>query len=214
MNDHEVAEESRPVDVRPQPMVAWERLLRGNERFVAGAPEHPGQDAAKRAEVSSGQRPYAMIFGCSDSRVAAEIVFDQGLGDLFVVRTAGHVVDSAVLGSCEFGVSALGISLIVVLGHDSCGAVASTVEALDRGEMPSGFLRDIVERVSPSVVAARHEARPEEPSVEAVEQEHVRQTVGLLTGRSAVLDAAVRSGQCAVVGATYQLGAGRVSPVS
>jgi len=195
-------------------MMAWERLLHGNERFVAGTPEHPGQDAAQRSQLSGGQEPYAMIFGCSDSRVAAEIIFDQGLGDLFVVRTAGHVVDSAVLGSCEFGVSTLRIPLVVVLGHDRCGAVASTVTALGQTGMPRGFVRDIVERVSPSVVAARREAHPEPPTVEEIEREHVRQTVALLLERSTVLDTAVRVGQCAVIGATYELEQGRVRAVT
>lgn len=155
-----------------------------------------------------------MIFGCSDSRVAAEIIFDQGLGDLFVIRTAGHVVDGAVLGSCEFGVTALRVPLLVVLGHDQCGAVASTVVALGEGGMPRGYVRDIVERVSPSVVAARHHAHPVAPSVEQIEHEHVRQTVSLLLERSAVLHEAVEAGRCMVLGATYELSDGLVHPVA
>lgn len=199
---------------RPAPMAAWERLLEGNGRFVRGEQEHPGQDAAKRAELSGGQRPYAMIFGCSDSRVAAEIIFDQGLGDLFVVRTAGHIVDTGVLGSVEFGVSALGIPLVVVLGHDSCGAVRATTEALESGELPPGFLRDVVERVTPSVLAARRVLAPVAPSVEDIETEHVRQTARLLTQRSALIEAAVRTSRCAVVPATYRLGDGEVRAVA
>ena len=90
-----------------------------------------------------------MVFGCADSRVAAEIIFDQGLGDMFVVRTAGHVIDSAVLGSVEYAVTVLNVPLIAVLGHDSCGAVKATLAALDGGAMPGGYVRDVVERDHP-----------------------------------------------------------------
>jgi carbonic anhydrase len=194
----------------PAPMLAWEKLRQGNQRFLSGQPRHPGQDGTKRAELSTGQNPFALIFGCSDSRVAAEIIFDQGLGDLFVVRTAGHVVDSSVLGSVEFGVAVLHIPLIVVLGHDSCGAVAATVDALGTGDVPPGFLRDIVERVTPSVLAARRATAPEPPTLDQIEAEHVRQTAALLSVRSPVVSAAVRVSRCAVIGATYQLQEGEV----
>lgn len=105
------------------PVAAWKALKEGNERFVAGRPQHPSQSVDHRAGLAAGQKPTAVIFGCADSRVAAEIIFDQGLGDTFVVRTAGHVIDSAVLGSIEYAVTVLNVPLIVVLGHDSCGAV-------------------------------------------------------------------------------------------
>lgn len=95
---------------------------------MLGDAAHPNQDVHRRATLTSGQRPFALIFGCADSRVAAEIIFDRGLGDLFVVRTAGHVADNAVLGSIEFGVEVLEIPLVIVLGHDSCGAVRATME--------------------------------------------------------------------------------------
>ena len=113
-------------------------LKEGNGRFVAGKPEHPGQSIEYRAGLTVAQRPTAVVFGCADSRVAAEIIFDQGLGDMFVVRTAGHVIDSAVLGSIEYAVTVLDVPLIVVLGHDSCGAVKATLAALDEGKVPGG----------------------------------------------------------------------------
>ncbi|GAA1992911.1 hypothetical protein GCM10009754_85030 [Amycolatopsis minnesotensis] len=91
----------------PTPVEAFETLMAGNERFVASTPEHPNQHAARRAETAPGQRPFAVLFGCSDSRLEAEIIFDRGLGDLFVVRTAGHVAGPEVLGSIEYGVSVL-----------------------------------------------------------------------------------------------------------
>src|SRR6476646_730489 len=109
----------------PTPREAFELLLAGNERFVSGMPEHPNQDAARRAETAPGQRPFAVVFGCSDSRLAAEIIFDRGLGDLFVVRTAGHIIGPEVLASVEYGVTVLGVPRLVVVGHDSCGAIAA-----------------------------------------------------------------------------------------
>src|SRR4029077_4165704 len=98
------------------PKSSWKTLKEGNERFVAGRPEHPSQSIEHRASLAGGQKPIAAVFGCGDSRVPAEIIFDQGLGDIFVVRTAGHVMDSAVLGSIEFAVTVLDVPLIVILG--------------------------------------------------------------------------------------------------
>ena len=97
------------------PVTAWKALKEGNERFVAGKPEHPSQSIERRSALAKGQKPAAVLFGCADSRVAAEIIFDQGLGDMFVVRTAGHVIDSAVLGSIEYAVTVLDVPLIVCL---------------------------------------------------------------------------------------------------
>jgi len=193
------------------PTAAWRKLLRGNVRFVAGAPNHPHQDYTRRAETAHRQTPFAVIFGCMDSRVAAEIIFDRGLGDLAVVRTAGHVVDSAVLGSLEFGVSVLGTPLVVVLGHDSCGAVNATLDAHASGVMPKGFLRDIVERVSPSMLTARGLTPAAAPlDADVLMAEHVRHTVHLIAERSAPIADAIAAGRCGLVGVTYQLGQGRV----
>ena len=104
------------------PVTAWKALKEGNERFVAGRPEHPSQGTEHRASLAATQTPNAVVFGCADSRVAAEIIFDQGLGDMTVVRTAGHVMGSVVLGSIEYAVTVLNVPLIVVLGHDSAAA--------------------------------------------------------------------------------------------
>ncbi|WP_308222098.1 carbonic anhydrase [Janibacter melonis] len=197
---------SRDPAARPvTPGQAWRELAAGNARFMAGDHEHPHQGIHDRAALAAGQTPFAIFFGCADSRVAAEIIFDQGLGDLFVVRTAGHVMDPSVLGSLEFGVDVLGAPLVVVLGHDSCGAVRAAIEASDTGEMPPGFLRDIVERVTPSVIAAR---RAGLESVKEIERQHVRATCHLMTERSASIAAAVREGRLAVVGAEYDLAEG------
>ncbi len=192
------------------PAQAWQELSAGNTRFVRGTSTNTDQDVARRAAIAGSQRPFALLFGCADSRVAAEIVFDQGLGHLFVVRTAGHVVDSGVLGSIEFGVKHLGIPLVIVLGHDSCGAVRATIDAVAAGVLPGGFVRDIVERVTPSVLAAQRAGRT---SPDEAETEHVRQTVRLLTDRSSALTKAVQDGGCAVLGLTYALVEGRVRTV-
>jgi carbonic anhydrase len=133
------------------------------------------------------------------------------LGDLFVVRTAGHVVDLSVLGSIEFGIAKLKIPLIVVLGHDSCGAITATADAIGCGEMPGGFLRDIVERVTPSLVAARR-ADPD-ATIDQIETEHIRQTANLLADRSGLIADRIAAGRLAIVGAQYAL-AGRDPPPS
>ncbi|MGP3980566.1 carbonic anhydrase [Streptomyces sp. KR80] len=190
----------------PTPSEAFELLLAGNQRFVAGAPQHPNQDAARRAETAPGQRPFAVLFGCSDSRLAAEIIFDRGLGDLFVVRTAGHVAGPEVLGSIEYAVSVLECPLVVVLGHDSCGAVAATRAALADGlGSTTGYVRDVIERVTPSVLAARAAGLTTDDDIIA---EHIRHTVDLLLDRSRVLADQVTTGQTAVVGLSYRLADG------
>jgi carbonic anhydrase len=139
--------------------------------------------------------------------VAAEIIFDQGLGDMFVVRTAGHVADSAVLGSIEYAVTVLDVPLVVVLGHDSCGAVKATLSALEDGEVPGGYVRDIVERVTPSILLGRHAGLTR---VDEFEARHVNETVVQLRVRSAPVAQRVSEGRLAIVGLTYHLADGRV----
>ncbi|GIG62604.1 carbonic anhydrase [Longispora fulva] len=187
------------------PAEAYALLLSGNRRFVAGEPQHPNQDSARRAETMPGQRPFAVLLGCSDSRLAAEIIFDRGLGDLFVVRTAGHVVGAEVLGSVEYAVSVLGCALVVVLGHDSCGAVAAARTAVADGITATGYVRDIIERVTPSVLAARAAGLDQDDDMIA---EHIRHTVDLLLDRSRVLAEETAEGRAAVVGLSYRLADG------
>ncbi|MFD5829940.1 carbonic anhydrase [Lentzea sp. NPDC060358] len=195
----------------PTPQDAFELLLSGNRRFVAGTPDHPNQDAVRRSEIAPAQRPFAVLFGCSDSRLAAEIIFDRGLGDLFVVRTAGHVVGSEVLGSVEYGVEVLDCPLVVVLGHDACGAVGAACAALDEGAVPGGYIRDVVERVTPSVLAARAAGRV---SADEILAEHVGLTVDLLLDRSRLLADKVAAGRTAVVGLCYGLADGSARVVA
>ena len=180
-------------------------LLAGNRRFVAGTPEHPNQDAARRARTAPGQHPFAVLFGCSDSRLAAEIIFDRGLGDLFVVRTAGHVLGPEVLGSIEYGVNVLGCPLVVVLGHDACGAVAAARAAVEDGIAAAGYVRDVIERVTPSVLAARAAGLTSDGDFIA---EHIRHTVDLLLDRSRILAEAAAAGRTAVLGLAYRLADG------
>ncbi|MFE1877993.1 carbonic anhydrase [Streptomyces sp. NPDC059496] len=193
------------TSLSPTPSEAFELLLAGNRRFIAGAPEHPNQDAARRTETAPAQSPFAVFFGCSDSRLAAEIIFDRGLGDLFVVRTAGHVAGPEVLGSIEYAVSVLESPLVVVLGHDKCGAVAATRAALTDGVSATGYVRDVIERVTPSVLAARAAGLTDEDDIIA---EHIRHTVDLLMDRSRVLADQVMAGRTAVVGLSYRLADG------
>jgi carbonic anhydrase len=190
------------------PVTAWKALREGNDRFVAGKPEHPSQGIEHRASLAGEQRPTAVVFGCADSRVAAEIIFDQGLGDMFVVRTAGHVIDSAVLGSIEYAVTILNVPLVVVLGHDSCGAVKATLAALDEGQVPSGFVRDVVERVTPSILLGRRDGLTR---VDEFEARHVTETAAQLMSRSSAIADRIAKGNLAIVGVTYHLADGKVT---
>lgn len=192
------------------PISAWKALKEGNERFVAGQPEHPSQSVEHRASLAGGQKPTAVIFGCSDSRVAAELIFDQGLGDVFVVRTAGQAIDSAVLGSIEYAVAVLNVPLIVVLGHNSCGAVKATIDAIDDGAIPGGFVRDVVERVVPSVLAGRRDGLKR---VDEFEARHVSETLAQLVSRSSAIAERVDKGSLGLAGVTYKLADGKAQLV-
>jgi carbonic anhydrase len=193
------------------PALAWRRLREGNERFVSGETSHPNQDASRRSSLVENQHPFAVIFGCSDSRLAAEIIFDVGLGDVFVVRTAGQVIDDAVLGSLEYSIGVLGVPLIVVLGHDSCGAVSATKSAVETGQMPTGFIRDLVERITPSVLTS---LRNDQTEVNDMVVEHVKQTSQRLVDSSRVISDAIEKGQAAVIGLSYSLAEGHAELVS
>ncbi|GAA2858669.1 carbonic anhydrase [Paenarthrobacter ilicis] len=193
------------------PALAWERLREGNERFVSGESRHPNQDASRRSSLLEGQNPFAVIFGCADSRLAAEIIFDLGLGDAFVVRTAGQVIDDAVLGSLEYSISELQVPLIAILGHDSCGAVTATKAAVETGDMPPGFIRDLVERITPSVLTAKRNGQED---VNDMVVEHVKQTAERLADSSRVISDAIDEGRVAVIGLSYKLGEGQAALVS
>ncbi|WP_431886694.1 carbonic anhydrase [Micromonospora wenchangensis] len=193
------------------PTQALAELQAGNRRFVAGVPRHPNQDAGHRAAVADGQHPFAVIVGCSDSRLAAEIIFDRGLGDLFVVRTAGHTAGPEVLGSVEYAVTVLGTPLVVVLGHDSCGAVQAARDTARTGTQPPGHLYSVVAAVGPSL---RRAAQQGVHDIDGIVDIHIAQTVEVLLGNSPVIAAEVAAGRCAVVGMSYRLAAGEVHQVA
>jgi carbonic anhydrase len=193
--------------VTQTPAEAWAAMLRGNERFVAGTPRHPRQDVDRRAEVAPQQHPDAALFGCSDSRLAAEIIFDKGLGDLFVVRNAGQVISSSVIGSLEYAVSVLGVPLIVVLGHDSCGAVQAAIDsqAPEAAPLPV-HIQHLVDRIVPAV----QQVGTGDP--QAVGRQHLRDTIAELLASSELISDAIAAGTLAVVGANYRLLEGRAEP--
>jgi carbonic anhydrase len=201
----------QPAAPPTTPEEALAELGAGNERFVGGTRIHPNQDAEHRAALASVQAPFAVVFGCSDSRLAAEIIFDRGLGDLFVVRTAGHTIGPEVLGSVEYAVTILNTPLVVVLGHNSCGAVGAAREAYLRGVPPDGYLRAVVDGIEPSVRLAMTDHVAD---VDSIVELHIQRTVDQLRSESEALARAVADRRCAVVGMFYELSAGRVRIVS
>lgn len=193
---------------------ALQRLREGNRRFVSHVrgPE-PILHEARRAELTRGQEPFAIVLGCSDSRVPAEIVFDQGLGDLFVIRVAGNIVAPSQVGSVEFAAARFGTRLVVVMGHSSCGAILATLEALQE---PAGNhsrnMLSIVDRVRPSVeplLSGELRHRPDDLVREAV-RANIRASVDHLRHGSEVLEHLVRQDGLLVVGAEYSLETGLV----
>ncbi|WP_318190958.1 carbonic anhydrase [Marinihelvus fidelis] len=193
---------------------ALEKLKQGNRRFVDGQPRVSDlASEGRRLETASGQSPFAVILGCSDSRVPAEIVFDQGLGDLFVIRVAGNVVAPSQVGSVEFAVEMFGTALVVVLGHTLCGAIDATLEQLGRDSaMRSPNLAAIVDRVRPGIepVLASRPALHGKALAAAAVRANVHASVNGLVAGSEVLTDAVNSGRVAIVGAEYDLETGCV----
>lgn len=194
-------------ETRRTPPQVWREMRRGNERFVAGTPRHPRQDVDHRAELAGGQAPHAALFGCSDSRLAAEIIFDKGLGDLFVVRNAGQVVSASVIASLEYAVAVLDVPLILVLAHDACGAVQAAIDLEDPEAPP------LPPRIATHIAPIRPAVRAtgsHDPVV--VGKRHLRDTVGGLLAGSELISEAVAAGTLAVVGANYRLAEGRAEP--
>lgn len=179
------------------------RLTTGNRRFVAGTAGHAGCDAARRAETANGQHPYAIVVTCSDSRVCPEILFDAGLGELFVVRTAGHVLDDHALGSIEYAAEHLHAHTIVVLGHERCGAVQAAVQG---GELP-GHIQSLVTAITPGIATAK--AKVQDDPMACVHA-NVRATVAQLRTNHPLLAELVEKHELAVVGASYDLDTGAV----
>jgi carbonic anhydrase len=193
---------------------ALERLRAGNRRFVASIRDPAARlDAERRASLAEGQEPFAIVLGCSDSRVPAELVFDQGFGDLFVIRVAGNIVAPSQVGSVEFAAERFGTPLVAVLGHSQCGAVQATLEALRRPAAASSRnLRSIVDRIRPSVepLLSGDRALGADGIVDAAVRANIRVAAEHLRSGSEILERLVDAGRLLVVGAEYSLETGVV----
>lgn len=195
------------------PTAALKRLMDGNARFAAGKPLHPDVGAGRRMSLIGGQHPFATILACSDSRVGPEIIFDQGLGDLFTIRVAGNVVDDVVLGSIEYSVVHLGAPLIMVLGHERCGAVTAAVEAA-AGKVDAADGDTRIGALAGLIVPAVRAAPADAPDrVEAAVLANARRSAQLILTTSRAVGERVRAGRLQVVSARYQLHDGRVGEV-
>ncbi|MEO8367636.1 MAG: carbonic anhydrase [Candidatus Solibacter sp.] len=183
---------------------ALARLMAGNKRYVLHQEQHPDASVARRKSLEAGQHPFAIILGCADSRVPPELLFDQGLGDLFVVRVAGNIVDDAVLGSIEYAVEHLGAKLIVILGHEKCGAVSAAIAA---GHVP-GHIGSLVDAIQPAV-----EASAKEPGdkVHNCVIANVRRVADQVRHSEPLLKDACERHEVKVVAADYALDSGRVT---
>ncbi|MGH9357602.1 MAG: carbonic anhydrase [Terriglobia bacterium] len=196
---------------RPSAGEALRRLLEGNERFAGDAALHPGRRPEDFLRLAGGQTPIAVILACADSRVPPEIVFDQGIGDLFVVRVAGNYVTGAgasVKGSIEYGVAELGAPLIMVLGHSQCGAVKAAMKSTDTHTVLPGSINDLVSSIKPAVLAVG--GKPGNPLENAI-QANVQGGVEALKMLQPILAPRVAKGELKVVGAMYELSSGKVT---
>ncbi len=185
-------------------------LMEGNARFAGGHAEHPERTPADFLPLAAGQKPIATIFSCSDSRVPPEILFDRGIGELFIVRVAGNYVSgagAAVKGSMEYSVAELGVPLILVLGHSNCGAVKSAIEHVEKHDSLPGAINDLVNYIKPAVIESEHQ--PGDRLANAV-RANVRRSVERLKGLEPILAPAVRAGKLRVVGGVYKLETGKV----
>jgi carbonic anhydrase len=182
---------------------ALARLTAGNNRFVAGEATHPDQSVDRRQALEKGQAPFAIVLTCADSRVAPELYFDQGLGSLFVIRNAGNVIDDHVIGSIEYAVEHLHARLIVVVGHEKCGAVAATVAG---GHAP-GHIHSIVESIEPALESVKDK---DGDKVDLTVRANAKRVAEILGRVEPIVAAAVKSGEVKVVAARYALGTGKV----
>jgi len=187
------------------PTEAISKLKEGNGRYTGGSLRHPGQTAERRTELANTQHPFATIISCSDSRVPPEIVFDQGLGDLFIVRVAGNVINDEGLGSVEYSVDHLGTRLILVLGHQSCGAVKAARETIAAKGKAPGHIQSLVTAIKPAVEATGKD------DLETTIKANVKNVVQVLRSSTPILKAEVDSGKIQVVGGYYSLDTGAVT---
>jgi carbonic anhydrase len=199
------ADPAHPEQPAVAPAEAIAKLKEGNGRYTNGKLQHPGQTTERRAELTKDQHPFAVIVSCSDSRVPPEIVFDQGLGDLFVVRVAGNVIDDHGLGSIEYAVDHLGARLIVVLGHQSCGAVKAAKETIAAKSKAPGHIQSLVMAIQPAVEATA------KGDLEATVEANVKNVVQAVRTSTPILKPKVDSGEVQVIGGYYSLDTGAVT---
>jgi carbonic anhydrase len=188
------------------PDQALQRLLEGNQRYVAAKPSYPNLTVDRRTQLAQGQHPFSIVFSCVDSRVPPELVFDRGLGDLFVIRTAGHTLDDAVLGSIEYGVAELNIPLIVVLGHEKCGAVKATLEAVEHNTTAPDRIQTLVRAITPAIEQSK--GQPGDALDNAV-LTNTALTVGRLSATPLLAEALAKGG-LKIIGGRYDLDSGTV----
>lgn len=193
------------------PQESWDALIDGNLRFIEGTPAHPRQGIDRRQTLAVGQTPFAALFGCADSRLSAEIIFDVGLGDLFVVRNAGQVIGETVLGSLEYAVEVLKVPLILVLGHDNCGAIRATMD-VSQGVIPATgeFINILASRIMPTVRFAQSQGIEDINSITGL---HIKYTIEETIRESRVVAEAIKASKLGVVGAQYSLEDGRIKPL-
>ncbi len=187
------------------PAEAISKLKEGNGRYTGGNLQHPGQTAERRIELAKSQHPFATIVDCSDSRVPPEILFDQGLGDLFIFRVAGNVIDDHGLGSIEYAVDHLGVRLILVLGHQRCGAVEAARETIAAKGKAPGHIESLVTAIKPAVEATAKD------DLDATIKANVKNVVLALRSSTPILKAEVDSGKIQVIGGYYSLDTGAVT---
>jgi carbonic anhydrase len=189
------------------------RLAAGNRRFVNGKLRHPRRDGRRRSALAEGQAPFAAVLGCADSRVPPEVIYDEGLGNLFVARVAGNTTqDALVAGSLEYAIAKLGSVLIVVLGHEQCGAVKAAIEVATKGTQLPGDLPAVVAPILPVVNAAVAAGTPTDQLLDVVIKQNIRLAVKTLTANPA-LAPSITAGKVNVVGREYLLQSGRAVPV-
>ena len=199
------ADPGHPEQPSVAPAEAISKLKEGNGRYVSGNLQHPGQTPERRTELTKTQHPFAIIVSCSDSRVPPEIVFDQGLGDLFIFRVAGNVIDDHGLGSIEYAVDHLNVRLIVVLGHQSCGAVQAAKETIAAQGKAPGHIESLVTAIKPAVEATAKD------DLDTTIKANVKHVVQALRSSTPILKAKVDSGAVQVIGSYYSLDTGAVT---
>lgn len=202
---------ARAADPMPKSNLTPDQALRmlkeGNEQFKTEAPFRAERGRERRVQLAAGQAPFCVLVGCSDSRVSPELLFGRGLGELFIVRNAGNTVDTAALGSIEYGVGALGCPLVVVLGHEKCGAVAAAVDVVEKNATFPGVIGEMIQPIIPAVLSARGKGGD---LLDQAVRANAMRVADRLKGQSSVIQDALRAGRVKVVAARYDLDDGDV----